>query len=81
MPEELEWQSEGALLTRKAGRVHWQPASAADCAFLDACTAHLPLDLAADKAIEAEPDLNLENLIIRLVSADAFVSMDLGLSS
>ena len=81
MPEELEWQGEGALLTRKAGRVHWQPASAADCAFLEACTAHLPLDLAADKAIEAEPDLNLENLIIRLVSADAFVSMDLGLSS
>ncbi|KAA0982659.1 DUF2063 domain-containing protein [Pseudomonas sp. ANT_J12] len=78
MQEELDWQGEGALLTRKAGRVHWQAASAADCAFLDACAAHLPLDLAADKAIETEPDLNLENLIIRLVSADAFAAVDLG---
>lgn len=74
MPDSLEWQGEGALLTRKAGRVHWQAASAADCAFLDACAAHLPLDVAADRAIAAEPDVNLENLIIRLVSAEAFVS-------
>ncbi|MDI1330621.1 DNA-binding domain-containing protein [Pseudomonas sp.] len=78
MPEELNWQGEGALLTRKAGRVHWQAASVADCAFLDACAAHLPLDLAADKAIETEPDLNLENLIIRLVSTNAFAGVDLG---
>ncbi|MBN3968266.1 DUF2063 domain-containing protein [Pseudomonas sp. 43NM1] len=78
MPEELEWQGEGALLTRKAGRVHWQAVSVADCAFLDACAKQLPLDLAADKAIEAEPDLNLENLIICLVSADAFAAVDLG---
>lgn len=78
MPEELEWQGEGALLTRKAGRVHWQAASVADCAFLDACAAQLPLDLAADKAIEAEPGLNLESLIFRLVDADAFAAVDLG---
>jgi hypothetical protein len=72
IPEKLEWQGEGALLTRKAGRMHWQAASAADCAFLDACAAHLPLDVAADWAIDVESGLNLENLIIRLVSADAF---------
>lgn len=77
MPEKLEWQGEGALLTRKAGRVYWQAASAADCAFLDACAAHLPLDVAADWAIDIESDLNLENLIIRLVSADAFVTAEL----
>jgi hypothetical protein len=74
MPEELNWQAEGALLTRKAGRLHWQAASAADCAFLDACAAQLPLGLAADRAIEVEPDVNLENLIVRLVSADAFAA-------
>jgi len=74
MPEELDWHGEGALLTRKAGRLHWQAASAADCAFLDACAAHLPLDLAADRAIQVEPTLSLEDLIIRLVSADAFAA-------
>ncbi|WP_339079574.1 DNA-binding domain-containing protein [Pseudomonas sp. TMP9] len=72
MPDELNWQGEGALLTRKAGGVHWHAASAADCAFLDACAVHLPLELAADHAIAVEPTLDLENLIIRLVSADAF---------
>lgn len=81
MPEELDWQGEGALLTRKAGQVHWQPASAADCAFLEACSAHLPLGLAADKALEVDPDLNLENLIVRLMSADAFAAASPGLPS
>lgn len=81
MPEELNWQAEGALLTRKAGRVHWQPASAADCAFLNACADHLPLGLAADRALEAEPELNLENLIVRLVTADAFAAAHPGLPS
>jgi len=81
MPDELSWEGEGALLTRKAGQVHWQSASAADCAFLDACAAHLPLDLAADKAIEIEPSLNLESLIVRLVSADAFCAANPARSS
>ncbi|MEB0078290.1 DNA-binding domain-containing protein [Pseudomonas sp. CCI3.2] len=78
MPDELTWQGEGALLTRKVGGVHWQAASAAECAFLDACAADLPLDKAADRASAVEPDLNLENLIIRLVSADAFVAANSG---
>ena len=79
MPEELNWHGEGALLTRTAGRLHWQAASAADCAFLDACAAQLPLGLAADRAIEVEPDVNLENLIVRLVSANAFAAANPGL--
>jgi len=75
MPDELEWQGEGALLTRIAGRVHWHAVSAADCAFLDACAANLPLGEAAEKALALEPGLDLENLIIRLVSAQAFVAV------
>lgn len=78
MPDELNWQGEGALLTRNAGRVHWQAASAADCAFLDACAVDLPLDLALDKALEVEPTLKLENLLIRLVSAGAFTTANPG---
>ncbi|MNB83139.1 hypothetical protein PS726_01860 [Pseudomonas fluorescens] len=78
MPDELNWQGEGALLTRNGGRVHWQAASAADCAFLDACATHLPLDLAVDKAVGVEPTLNLENLLICLVSAGAFTAANPG---
>lgn len=76
MPEEIRWQGEGALLTRRAGGVHWQAASAAECVFLDACAAGSPLAQAADRAVEVEPALNLEQLIIRLVSAEAFVDLD-----
>lgn len=78
LPEDLDWQGEGALLTRQDGRVRWQAASAADCAFLDACAAQLPLDQALDKAVAIEPTLNLENCLIRLVSAGAFTASNPG---
>lgn len=74
MPDELNWQGEGALLTRKAGQVQWQPASASDCAFLDACSARLPLGSAAECALEIEPTLDLSALITRLISADVFTT-------
>ncbi|MHA6128980.1 HvfC/BufC family peptide modification chaperone [Pseudomonas fluorescens group sp. PF-1] len=77
MPDELEWRGEGALLTRKQGRVCWEAASAADCTFLDACAGHLPLELAAGKALEVQPDLDLADLIARLLKADAFVAVNI----
>ncbi|MNF82807.1 hypothetical protein D3C84_651180 [compost metagenome] len=76
MPDELDWRGEGALLTRKQGRVCWEAASAADCTFLDACAAYLPLELAAEKALEVQSDLDLADLIARLFSADAFVAVN-----
>ncbi|POA70801.1 DNA-binding domain-containing protein [Pseudomonas sp. DP16D-R1] len=76
MPEEIQWQGEGALLTRKAGRVHWQPISVAECAFLDACAAGSPFAQAADRALKVEPALNLEELIIRLVRAETFADLN-----
>lgn len=76
MPDELDWRGEGALLTRKQSRVCWEAASAADCTFLDACAAHLPLELAAEKTLEVQPDLDLADLIARLFSADAFVAVN-----
>ena len=71
MPDDINWQGEGGLLTRNAGRMQWQDVSAAECALLDACAAHLDLDQAIDKALALEPTLNLENCLIRLVSAGA----------
>ncbi|MCY1247951.1 hypothetical protein D9M72_613280 [compost metagenome] len=77
MPDELDWRGEGALLTRKQGRVCWETASVADCTFLDACAAHLPLELAAEKALEVQSDLDLTDLIARLFRADAFVAVSI----
>lgn len=76
LPDELDWRGEGALLTRKQGRVCWTAASAADCTFLDACAAGLALERAAEKALEVQPDLDLADLIARLFSADAFVAVN-----
>jgi hypothetical protein len=77
IPDELDWRGEGALLTRKQAQVCWQAASVADCTFLDACAAHLPLGQAAEKALEVQPDLDFSELIARLFRADAFASVSI----
>lgn len=77
IPDELDWRGEGALLTRKQAQVCWQAASVADCRFLDACAAHLPLGQAAEKALEVQPDLDFSELIARLFRADAFASVSI----
>ena len=74
MPENLDWIGEGALLIRSAGRVTWQAVSAADCLFLDACVAGLPLEQAAERAMELNPALDISDLLTRLVTADVFAS-------
>jgi len=74
MPENLDWIGEGALLIRSAGRVTWQAVSATDCLFLDACVAGLPLEQAAERALELNPALDISDLLTRLVTADVFVS-------
>lgn len=77
LPEELAWRGEGALLTRQHAKVCWQAASVADCTFLDACAAQLPLAQAAEKTLEVVPDLDLTDLIARLLRADAFASISI----
>lgn len=81
MPDELNWHGEGAILTRKQGRVCWEAASAADCTFLDACAAHLPLELAAEKTLEVQPDVDFADMTSRLFRADAFASVSIHRSS
>lgn len=72
MPEQLDWQGEGALLVRSAGVVSWQPLDIGGCAFLDACAAGKPLAEAAQHGSDLQPSLDIPELLTRLVGADVF---------
>jgi hypothetical protein len=76
LPEDLNWQGEGALLVRSEGAVRWQALDLGACTFLDACADGLPLEQAAQLASEAQPQLDFIELLSRLVSADTFVMTD-----
>ncbi|MBS0340941.1 MAG: putative DNA-binding domain-containing protein [Proteobacteria bacterium] len=69
--DEVRWRPEGALLTRPHSSVLWQPASRADCAFLDACAAGLTLSQAVEQAQLAAPQADLMATLGRLLSAGA----------
>ena len=73
---ELDWQGEGALLTRPAGAVQWQPLAAAGCAFLDACARGEPLDAAAAAALAVQENADLARLLASLLEAGAFSGSD-----
>ena len=70
-PDDLVWRSEGALLTRPALQVQWAPASLGAIRFLDACAQGAPLLDAAQAASEAEPGLDLAQLMAQLLDAGA----------
>lgn len=74
VPAELDWIGEGVLISRSTAVVAWHPLSMGECAFLDACAAHLPLEEAAECATQAEPDLDLMNMLSRLVAARVFAA-------
>lgn len=69
---ELDWRGEGALLVRRHGAVAWAPASAAACAFLDACSRGCRLPEAAAAALAAQHDTDLSRLLAGLLHAGAF---------
>ncbi len=73
----LDWQPEGALLTRPHGTVIWQQLDEADCAFLDACAAGHTLDAAAQAALCAQANVDLARLMEKLLIAGAFSHMTL----
>jgi hypothetical protein len=70
---EIEWRSEGALLTRCGDTVQWRAATAAACAFLDACAGPEGALLAetAAAALAAEPQADLAALFAGLLQAGA----------
>ena len=76
VPTSLDWQGEGALLTRNAGQVIWRPLSVGGCAFLDGCAARLPLGRAAELALDKEPDLDLNTLLVHLITANTFAAAE-----
>ena len=69
---DIDWQAEGALLTRCDGVVRWQHASRADCAFLHACAEGMPLAEAAAAASTTEPGADIAALLANLLRAKAF---------
>jgi hypothetical protein len=69
---EMAWHGEGALITRPVDAVAWRRVSEADCAFLDACAAGLPLAEAAERALVVAPDVDLSGLLEGLLRAGAF---------
>lgn len=72
---EIEWQGDGALLTRPTSAVTWQAATLAECAFLDACAAGQSLSEAAEHAQQAEPAADLMAAIGCLLNAGAIAAL------
>ena len=73
--DNLDWQPEGALLTRPRDAVEWIPLDAGGCAFLDTCAAGANLAAAAQKALEAQGNTDLARLMSALLTAGAFSRM------
>ena len=71
---DIDWQGEGALITRPQAAVQWTELDAAGCAFMDACAAGQSLAEAAGAALAAQPDADLAGLMSRLLQAGAFAA-------
>jgi hypothetical protein len=70
--DDLDWQGEGALLTRPAGAVQVQPLSPAGVALLDACASGARLGEALEAAVGRAGLQPLGGLLSSLVVAGAF---------
>ena len=74
---DIDWQPEGALLTRPHDAVQWRALDRAGCVFLDTCAAGGTLADAAQAALAVQPDADLGRLMTRLLEAGAFSRLDL----
>ncbi|MDM0045643.1 DNA-binding domain-containing protein [Variovorax dokdonensis] len=72
--EEIDWQAEGALITRPQLAVQWTPAARCDCAFLDACAEGCTLTDATECAAQADPQADLVDMLSRLMRAGALAA-------
>jgi len=71
---ELPWQGEGLLLTRDhEDAVRWALLPQAGCVLLDACAAGATLGEAAGRAVEADAQADLREVIAQLIAAGAFI--------
>jgi hypothetical protein len=72
----LEWRSEGALLTRPRAEVCWHSVSAAAVALLDGCAAGISIERAVAAALATDPDVDLTGVIHQLLAAGAFTALE-----
>jgi hypothetical protein len=75
-PQHIDWQGEGALITRPRDCVEWRPLRAGGCVFLDACAAGEPIASATHAALAADSGMNLEQLLYDLLTAGSFAAID-----
>jgi len=69
---EIEWQPEGALLTRPDGPVIWTRLDTAGCAFLNACAAGCGVAEATAAALDHDGHTDLSALMCTLLVQGAF---------
>ena len=69
--DEFVWQGEGALLTRPVDHVTWRHITPGGAAFLDACAQGSLLAQAAGASLDAQPDVDIANLLAQLLGAGA----------
>jgi len=69
---DIQWQPEGALLTRPRDAVLWRPFGRAGCAFLSACAAGGTLADATHAALEVDAEADLGRLMADMLEAGAF---------
>jgi len=72
---DIDWHGEGSLLTRPQDSVCWCELDRADVAFLDACAAGLSLGDAAAAALSVQADVDLSQLLAKLLRAGAFAGI------
>lgn len=79
LTEQPEWHGEGVVITRAEGGVTWREVPRAACVLLDACTAGMQLEEAAQLALSevppAEQGQRLSALLAELINAGAFLDI------
>jgi hypothetical protein len=75
LADDIEWVGQGALLLRHDGVVSWRSLEQGACAFLDACATGLPLERAANAAVEAQPSVDIAHMLSDLLAAGVFASV------
>ncbi|MFY1664048.1 DNA-binding domain-containing protein [Pseudomonas sp. Pseu.R1] len=74
LPEPIEWRGEGALLIGDVDGVSSYPLCESETCFLYACSQQLSLDQACELVQRSHPTRDLNDLIGRLLAAQAFTN-------
>ena len=76
-PWQPEWKAEGALITRPHGAVQWIALDAAGYAFLEQCAAGALLAQAANAALAAQDNADLQHMLAAMLRAGAFARISI----